>query len=377
VTEPNPTHQFIEKLGQEGRVLKQARRLPMEPLSRDQILAVRRDWMAYSERAGVTDTQIAHEVGVGAATLSQFRHNNYKGDNERIARLLNDWMERHARKQRAALPAEYVRTRVAEEIKTLVDVACTTSSMAAIVAPSGAGKTLVLKHLADKYRGRYIYCTEHMRSGSLLKAIAIACDVTKHRARGGGKSRCELLADIVERLVGTNRPLFLDEAHQLPRDAFPTIRAIHDQAGVPIIMAGASEILDHINDRVNGKGQFASRCYQYNVMEHVANVEDDPSGGKLGRPLYTQEEVRKFLDKLEVKFHGDGFELLWAIACLPNHGCLRTIRRVVHLLRPDKSKRDQPITRKEVVYAMGLLLGQMGNHIARKAEEHIEKVKAA
>jgi DNA transposition AAA+ family ATPase len=371
-TDEDPRN-LVNQLATDARVLKQARRLPMGKLDRNTILAVRHDFVAYVQKTGVTDAKVAAEVGVAPATISQFRNYVYQGDNERIARLLNDWMEHHARKQ----PSDYVKTKVAEEIRAIVEVACTTSSMAAIVAPSGSGKTMVLKVLADKYRGRYLYCTEHMRAGSLLKALGTLVEVKKNRGTGGMKSRSEMLMQIVEKLAGTNRPLFLDEAHQLPRDAFPTVRAIHDQTQIPIIMAGAAEILDRINDRTQGRGQFASRCYQYNVLEHVANVEEDPNGSKLGRSLFSQEEIAKFLDNLEVKLERGGFELLWAIASLPNHGCLRTVRRLVHLLRQDKARRSTPITRKEVIWALGLLFGQTGNYVGRKADEHLHRVKAA
>ncbi len=79
---------------------------------------------------------------------------------------------------------------------------------------------------------------------------------------------------IVEKLKGTNRPVFLDEAHLLPPSCFGRIRSLHDQTGVPIIMAGTHEILRRINDRSNGKGQFASRCYQFNAMDMVVNASE-------------------------------------------------------------------------------------------------------
>lgn len=365
----------IEGLGQDDRVLIQARMLPMNQLSEQQVEAVRCDYKRYTDKNAIFDAQVAKEIGLATATLSQFRNSSYKGNCEKIARVLNDWMERHARKRRAELPADYVTTRVAEEIKKIVDVACTTCSMAAIVAPSGCGKSMVLKVLAEKYRGRYIYCTEHMSSGPFVRKIAAESDVT---VAGRRRARAELLDAIIEKLAGTNRPLFLDEAHQLPRDAFPTIRAIHDQAQVPIIMAGADEILQSINDRTQGHGQFASRCYAYNLMEHVANVEDDPgTHATLGRPMFSHEEVHQFLHNLNVKLEDGGFQMLWAVACLPNHGSLRTVRRVVHLLRADTARSQQPITRKEVIWALGLLFGQVGNHIGRMADHHIQKVKAA
>jgi superfamily I DNA/RNA helicase len=106
------------------------------------------------------------------------------------------------------------------------------------------------------------------------------------------------------------------------------------------------------------------------VLDYVRNAED-PEGGKRGMPLFTKQEVKAFLNKLQVRFDPDGFKLAWAIACLPNHECLRTVRRIVMLVRPIRDKRTEPITRGEVIKALSLLFGQMGSLIGRWADHHV------
>lgn len=372
---------LLSQLGDDARVLKQARVLPSGPLTEEHIAAVRADYMTYTAKRGVSDAQAAKEIGIAASTLSQWRSGQYAGDNEKVARAVNDWMETHARRDRAATPPGYVTTRVAEEMSAIVNAAITTGAMAAIVAPSGSGKTMVLRVLADKYRGRYIYCTEDLSAKTFLVTLADAVDATVPVYRN--RNRYELLKAIVERLRGTNRPIILDEAHRLPAEVLPRIRSIYDQAGVPIILAGAAAILDTINDRSDGRGQFASRCIQYSVLDHVTNAEGpDPDSrgarGAGGRPLFSQDEVRTFLDGLQVRFDPDGFRLAWAIACLPNHGCLRTLLRVVSLLRPDAGNRDaEPITRPEVLTALALLFGQTGRYMGTLADRQRQAMEAA
>ena len=46
--------------------------------------------------------------------------------------------------------------------------------MAAIVAPSGSGKTMVLEVLAEKHKGRLVYCSEDLSSRTLLIKVAKA-----------------------------------------------------------------------------------------------------------------------------------------------------------------------------------------------------------
>jgi len=374
----NDNRNVIETLGQEARVLVQARRLPMGKLNKAEISGVRRDYVAYVEKHGIFNAQVARETGLSASVLSQFRGAAYKGNNDKVARTLNDWMEASERKRKTALPGDYISTTVAEEMRIISGVAVTDAAMAAIVAPSGSGKTMTLKVLADKFHGRYIYCTEDLTPRAFLREVARSVDLPGHRKM----TKADLIAEVVDKLKGTGRPLFLDEAHRLPPDVLPRLRSIHDQAGVPIIMAGTHEILTRINDRSDGRGQFASRCLQYNVLEHVMDAED-PGGaegrgaGGRGRPLFTEDEVRQFLDGLQVKFTGDAFELAWAIACLPHHGCLRTVRRIVMLVRRDQADRAEPITRDEISRALSMLFGRMGTVINRHAEHHIRVASAA
>ncbi|MEZ6193965.1 MAG: ATP-binding protein [Phycisphaerales bacterium] len=365
------SQRFIESLRKEGRALKQARMLPMTPLTDDHVAAVRRDYLGYTKKHGIYRVTVCRETGLSASVLSQFGHGKYNGDNAEVARVLNDWMERNARQREAELPKGFVLTGIAEEIQTVVNVACTTNSMAAIVAPSGSGKSMVLDVLSEKHRGRLLYCTEDMTPKEFMRKLC-----QKVEAGSTHYTKALLMDSIVEKLRGTNRPIFLDEAHRLPAEVLPRIRAIHDQTEVPVIMTGTHEILNRINDRSDGRGQFASRCLQYNCLEHIVNAEN-PTGAKLGRPLFTREEVAAFLANLNVKFRDDAMDLAWAIACLPNHGCLRTIKRVVMLVRTQAASREKPISRGEIRRALSLLFGQTGAAIGRYAERHLELAQRA
>lgn len=366
-------HQHLtDELAQDARVLLAARRLPVGKLSQEDIEAVASQFRRYTHEHGVFDKQVASEAGLSQSVVSQFRTGSYKGDNDRVARKLNDWMEQHARRRRTALPEGFVTTKIVEEMRTIVATAAQMGSMAAIVTPSGTGKTLLLQVLADKYHGHVVYCDEDMTPVEFYRRVARAIGVTSTR-KGGYKSRTQLAEAIVDRLRGTHRPLFLDEAHRLPPAAIPRIRTIHDRTGVPVVMAGAAEILDRINDRSDGRGQFARRCLQYNVLDHVYDAEGPDGGGNQGRSLFTRKEIAQFIEQLGVKFDPDGQELAWAIACLPNHGCLGTLKQVVHLARPDAKRRDKPITRDEVLKALGLLLGTQGRYVGRCAEHHLTR----
>jgi DNA transposition AAA+ family ATPase len=369
---------FLNHLTARDRVQVQARMLPMTTLTADQITDVRGDYQRYTSTAGVMDAQVAREIGVSSSVISQWRTGTYRGDNERIARQLNDWMESHARRRSSQLPREYVPTRVAENIATIVSAACAQQSMAAIVTPSGCGKTYLLQVLADRFSGHYLYCTADHTPRQFLAAVAETVGATRRRGRGGRHESggAFLLRSIVDRVRGTNRPLLLDEAHTLREPVFSRIRAIHDQAEIPVIMVGTDEIITRVNDRADGRGQMASRTIQYSAMDHFYDPESAPPGrggqahsapGSQVALLFTREETRRYLDSLKVRFEPGALELFHALACLPNHGCLRTVRRIVLFLRPDAADREQPIRREEILEALTLLFGLQGRSVGQLA----------
>jgi DNA transposition AAA+ family ATPase len=356
--------------GMEGqsRVLIQARMLPMTKLMEEQISGVRTDFIRYTSKTGVFDAQVAKELDLSSSVISQWRRDNYQGDSEAVARAVNDWMERHARRANTKRPAEYVPTQVAKDMRTICQAAIDMTSMAAVIMPAGSGKTMVLKALQDETRGAYVYCDEDLTPRSFLVAVAKAVD-----SRTGGSLTSAGVKDlIIERMRGTNRPLILDEAHRLRPEVFPRIRSIHDQAEIPIIMAGTHQILHLIDDRGNGRGQMASRTLVYNALDHVYNAED-PSGRKAGRALFSRDEVKALFASMKIKLASDAFELMWGVSCLPNRGCLRTVQKVVQLCT--KRWAEEEITRQRALQALQLLFGFEGRFIADHAIKHAQQMR--
>jgi DNA transposition AAA+ family ATPase len=365
----NDSPRNIDALNQQSRILIQARMLPMDTtLTEDQVSNVRADYIRYSREHDIRDAKAARQIGMSAATISQFRNKCYLGDNDSLARKLNDWMEQDARRRARRLPREYVDTTICQDIAMIVDITCADNMMAAIVAPAGSGKTMMIDMLAERFMGRAIYCHADLHGRSFLKAVAQAVGAT---CRSG--SAAEIMENIVARLRGTNRPLFLDEAHTLRPDVFSRIRTIHDRTGCPIIMVGAKAILTRIDDRRDGAGQLSRRCRQYDALDQVLNVED-PDSGKLGRPLFSREEIRQFLNKLNVKFDQGGFQLAWALSCLVNHGTLGLVRSIVTTLRPDEASRADAITREEIIDLLGLLYGGRGLGVVALADSTAKTV---
>jgi hypothetical protein len=278
-------------------------------------------------------------------------------------------MERDCRRQQARRPKDYVSTWVAEDIRTIVYQADKRMMMAAIVAPAGSGKTKVLKTLTEEMRGIYVYCEAEMTVRDLYFAIAGSLGWRSPRGVKG-----DLRRFIIEKLTDTHRVIFLDEAHQLGR-WIGSIRAIHDEARVPIIMAGTDEILQFVNDRAHGRGQFSSRCIRYNAMDHVHNAEG-PEGGAGGRDLFTIEEIKAFFDMKKIRFDRDALEMVWALACLPNYGTLRLVENMIDVVfdcNPDL----EVVSRSHLVEALRALVGNEAIHLQRLETRHADLSRSA
>ncbi|MBI1369147.1 MAG: AAA family ATPase [Planctomycetes bacterium] len=367
-------HPIIDELSIEARILKQARMLPVDQtLTDEQIAGVVGTFNAYIAEHQVTISQVARKIGVSNGVVSQWRSGKYqKGDVQRITRQVNNWLEQDARRRHAAIEVDYVPTQIAERMRTVINVACDTTAMAAIVSPAGSGKTMLLELCAEERSGFYMYCDETMTPKAFLEELCRTIGITSYSI-----NKARMLQHIVDKLKGTSRPIVLDESHRLNPSCFGTIRTIHDRAGVSVIMAGTYEIIDRISDQSAGRGQMASRCLRFNAMDVIYDAEQDPGSrrAKLGPPLYTKDECRRLFGKMKVRFGDGGFELAWALACLPGYGCLRLVRRILELCRTRWP--GEAVTRDRMINALKLIHSAHGAHICTIADRHIEQTEAA
>lgn len=341
---------MIDRLNEANRIQQEARMLPATELTDEQIAQVRDNFNRYV-LSRTTPAQVARQVGYSASVISQWQGGTYAGDNEKVARKLNDWMERDNRRAGSTRGQDYVRTWVAETMRTIAYQADKQGLMAAIVAPAGCGKTKVLKVLADEMSGVYVYCDEQITERELLYKISLALG-----RKGELSTRIVHRQFIIKSLLGTRRTIFLDEAQNLTK-GIRAVRSIFDQAEVPIVMAGTAEILSYIDDRADGRGQFSSRCIRYNVLEKLRSVEGPGGGGKKGKHLFTVEEIQAYFASKKIRLATDGLQMLWLLACQPNHGTLRLVEKLASIAL-DLSPGKEVIHRQQVIDALMLFRGE-------------------
>lgn len=323
----------------------------------------------FISETGMSQATAAAKMHLTASAVSEWSRFAYKANPDPITRTVNDWMERETRRRHARRDRNYVKTWLAEDMRTIVYQADKSILMAVIVVPSGAGKTMVLKAMTEEMRGLYVYCESGMTSLGLFRSIAESLGWRKDKG-----SRAELRRFIILKLAGTNRVIFLDEAHQLGAQ-IGAIRGIYDEARVPIVMAGTEDILKFVNDRSHGRGQMSSRTIRYNCLDYVRDMES-PDGSRAGRDLFTIEEIHAFFAMKKIKINREAIDLLWALACLPNYGTLRLVENAIDLVFGAQSDL-QTITRDDVLGALASLVGSECDYLEKLARRHLESKRPA
>ena len=340
---------------------------------------IARTVLAFLDAHAISQTTVARKINQSASALSQYLGGTYAGDRDKLGRKLNGWLEREGRARDVRVELPYVKTSVAQTIRRVVTLAVEQGKMAAIVAPAGSGKTKVMTLLTEDMDGVYIYCDEDLTPSALYRKLALELKVnTTIVSRGAAFFK----QAIIDKLKGTDRPIFLDEAHLLPPKVFAGLRSIYDQTGCPIIFTGAYEILGRVDDRSTGRGQMMRRCYTFNALEHFASVEGGgggsaASGGGGGKPLYTLDEIRSVFEHMPLKLTPAATEMLWAIACLPSHGCLGTAKDVYDLAWRTFPNARKPLGLDELELVMETLFGVRADRIMSEGRRQRECYKEA
>ncbi|MEM6503927.1 MAG: ATP-binding protein [Planctomycetota bacterium] len=363
---------LMRRMVTDDRIVRYGTILPTEGTLMDEHHeSVRKNFQQFTYKYDITDKEAAKGIGYAPSTLSSWRNGKYGGqhggDLDKLTRQVNKWMEREARKRDVRLELPYMPTDIAEDMRAVVHTACEHVRMAAIVAPAGCGKSMVAKVLAEDLNGFYMYADEDVTVKSFLERL-----VKLTGAQVDGGTIDSLKSAVINKLLRSGRPIIIDEAHLLRPAVFSRLRSIYDQAEVPIVMFGAYEILARVDDRSTGRGQMARRTIQWNALEVFANVEDPSGGDQIGKPLYKVEQVKALFAHMPVKLTKSGLEMLWAIACLPNRGCLDTAKLVLDIAyRHFGDKKQIGLDEIEAILD-GLFRTRAGIVIAR-AKEHRQK----
>ncbi len=324
------TREILDLIARDERRLRVGQRLPTEgPIPWEQIQLVRDDLAFVLQQQGVTIPKICAALGEAYTPkiIGRFRNcanrETYGGDIDQDTRAINRFIELIARRSEAKLPGGFIETEVARRILLVVSKTIELASIGVIYADAGRGKTITLQAAAAIHPGSVLLRVRRQTRSAAGLAKALA-EVVGLR---GVQTSYQASSRLIENLRGTGRCIIIDEAHQLTHDALELLRDIHDEAGLPIVLAGTISLQQAVDDAGAFFAQFSSRiALRYNVVEDLI-----AGGGPGGRPLHSVEEIRALYESDKVRLTADGRALLTRIANLPGLGGLRMCGKIVQV----------------------------------------------
>lgn len=316
--------ELIESLAQDARVKQEARMLPTDrKLTHEEIAGVRAHVREYLEKHNVPANEVAKKISRSASVVTQFLNATYAGNCDKIARLLNTFVEQHARGLDPGLARGFVSTRIAEDILGVCRMAQATRTVNLVYGPAGVGKSVCFRACeAGLIVGAaHIEVTEGSRNpGQFIKAWARRLNLKFGGSIGDVEDR------VIDALRGSDRLQMIDEAHRLRKEAVEIVRDVHKQANVGVVLGGTYDIEANINDFHENYGQ----------MESLVNVRYDilAQHQQTGEPLFTVDEVIRFASSMGLRLTGDAAEWLGdRIGLIPGYGGLRKAERLLWAAR--------------------------------------------
>jgi len=286
-------------------------------------------------------TALAAELGVPASTFDMWLNGKYPGRSDQVAmRVLQGWKVREDRLAvRAQVPAApgFTLTPSAIEFIEIFSHAHHLPDMVAVTGAAGIGKSSTACHYTAQNFGsvwKIVGSPAVIGPRAVLDALARAMGLVEF----GALHKLEHV--LIMKLRGTNALLIVDEAQHLQAAALDALRALHDQAGVGIVLLG--------NETVIGKIDGGQR-----KPEHAQLYS------RVGRRL-TRKGVRKgdapaLLDAAQVDDE-EVRSLLTGIAGRP--GALRGMVKTLRMAQLLAGREQVPLEARHVAIADANLTGQ-------------------
>jgi len=213
---------------------------PCDEELRARVRALRDD-----SHAEINNSTIAGEVGYTNAVLSQYLSedgNKYPGDTRKLERRLREWLRDRILMLDSQIPT--IDCEIAKQIGTAVEEIRTAKRIGVITGEPGIGKSRGLGWYCATHERAIAFtcCTWERNLSSAIECLCRAADVGRVRS---GLAAMKLL---VEKMRGTSRPILIDDAHKLTRQALQLFYDFRDATGAPVVLLGTDDLIRKLQD---------------------------------------------------------------------------------------------------------------------------------
>jgi DNA transposition AAA+ family ATPase len=192
----------------------------------------------------VTQSSVARESGVSKTAVNQFLKGAYPGDNQKLTRDLEAWLEFRQQKSQAMpeVPG-FVETSTVKQIWSTLQYAQIASSISIIFGNPGVSKTQAIRQYQKNNNNVWLVTISPSRNSVLecLYEIALELDIRNAPRRSGPLARM-----IVNKLEDTQGLVIIDEADQLTHDALEEIRSIQERAEIGFALVGNHQVYSNL-----------------------------------------------------------------------------------------------------------------------------------
>lgn len=262
---------------------------------------------AFQEKSGMSGTKVAQGIGVGASTLSEWKNDKYNGDILTLESKIEDYLKRHedpAKRIDFCVMTEttrkifYVINTVAEYVASATRAGVTESAkIGFITGRAGLGKTWSLQEYKKNHENKIIFITAEAGDNEnvLLRKIAKEIKITDFMY-----GRMQAVKEkIKERLKNSEKIIVVDEGEHLTARAIDCIRAIGDQTGAGIVIAGTNKLEGQITSGRNEYEYLYSRTVIFMKLSDLNEGDTKEIVSKYFGEICSGPEV----EKLSKEFH--------------------------------------------------------------------------
>ncbi|STO71359.1 Mu phage DNA transposition protein B [Avibacterium paragallinarum] len=221
------------------------------------------------ESGEIAQAALAREVDLSGGALSSFLNGKYKGDNQKIRQVLENWLEQREIKRSQFISApDFIETPTAKLIHTIISYAHALGCITTVFGMSGAGKTVAAREYQKRHRNVWLVTASPSRASlaEMLYEIALALGV------GEPPKRKAALARLIEaRMKDTKGLLIIDEADHLSYETLEELRLIKEACDIGMTLIGNDKVYTRMRGGINQSHDFArlwSRSAKNESIQH-------------------------------------------------------------------------------------------------------------
>jgi DNA transposition AAA+ family ATPase len=291
------------------------------------------------DETGKSQSEVAKSIGLSSAALSGFIRGTYAGDMNLVSDKVINYLNREDKRQAAPQEPTFVETSIAHEAETAAEFTHTHRVIGLVYGDAGVGKTLALQEYAEKHPD-VIFLRARV---DLKSARAIVSELMdKLGKQDFGSQRIEVTT-VIQALKDSGRMIIIDEAQRLSYSAIETLRDIHDEAKVGLLLAGNKDIYDRMRGR---KGALFAQLFSRVGIRRYLQCKDI---------LKTDTQM---IFEQAAKLDSKCIDFLYSVARRPNEGGLRQAKDYFLLGLTIARGSNKSLDLDSLLRAQGMLMGR-------------------